>query len=210
LSPKYKLVAFDAAGTLTNQWSTWHLICRYYGVEEECAKLLDAYKNGKITYKECMERDIALWPISIHISKVEEILSVCVATEQGKFVCSKLHEKGIKIALVSAASQVMLNNVARAVNADFAVSNEICFDEKGYVTGKAILNVDPLRKEPALFQAAKDLGIRVDECAAVGDTLYDATLVTSAGLGFILGDKELAESIGAHYITDLTQILEYL
>ncbi len=157
-----------------------------------------------------MERDISLWPKPIHVSRLEEILSVCVATETAKTLCSKLHEMDIKVALVSAASQIMLNRVAKDVNSDFALSNEICLDEKGYVTGKAILNVDPFRKEPFLLRIVKELGIRLDECAAVGDTIYDSSLLKSAGLAFILGDKELAESINAHFITDVNQILDYI
>jgi len=72
---RYKLIAFDMDGTLTEEDSCWGVLHRHFGTQEAARRHLKAYDRGEIDYPEFMRRDIALWKPVPTLEQVKRVLT---------------------------------------------------------------------------------------------------------------------------------------
>lgn len=207
---EYKLVAFDLDGTLLQGEPSWSLLHRYFGTLDKAEKAHEMYIKGEISYEQFMYMDLSSWPKPLHRSTLESILLKAKLRPEAKYVVDKLKRAGMKIAIVTAALDLLANRIGKLLNVDFVYSNKIGFDERGYYNGKVYPLVEPLKKDLVLKSLASNLSIDLKNTIAVGDNVQDESFLRIAGLSFVIGDRKLARKIKAVYIKDLREILDYL
>ncbi|MEM3437026.1 MAG: HAD-IB family phosphatase [Nitrososphaerales archaeon] len=209
MTKKYKLVAFDLDGTLLVQKSSWNAIHEYFGTQSIAKKTFDLYCKGIIDYKEFMRRDIATWPKPLHISKISEILSNLNLREEAKEVVEIIHKKGIETAIVSAGISLLANSVAKKLGIKYVYANELCTDEKGFLTGEGIMRVDLMFKHLALMELVESLDLSLSDCITVDDSINNTKFLQIAGLGLYLSDENIPLNLGIKTIKSLRDILNY-
>ncbi|MFQ6020863.1 MAG: HAD family hydrolase [Candidatus Aenigmatarchaeota archaeon] len=207
----YELIVSDMDGTLVKNQSFWWDLHDYFGVSEKARKNLEAYTNGLISYEEFMRRDISLWG-NPHISKLEKAIQHELAPHV-KQVFEELNKK-YKTAIITCGIGFIARKVAKELGIEIILSNDVEIDENGYITGREICNVNLLEKHKSLIELSKRLNIPLERIVAIGDTIYDKSFLTTAGLGVVYGpDKELRKLIDNKNIvgiSDWREILEII
>jgi HAD superfamily PSPase-like hydrolase len=207
---KFKLAAFDLDGTLTEGDPSWVMIHKKFGtlnVGEEGERL---YSQGLITYRDFILRDISAWPKPLRKEELIDALRNYRLRNDAYNVIKFFREKGMKIAILTAALDLMADEIANKVGADYVFSNSLGFDSRGFFNGKVEARVEPLKKHLLLEDITGKIGIRKDEVIAVGDSNYDLSFLKAAGLGFLIGNSKLAADNGIIPVRELSEIVDYV
>lgn len=210
LGNKYKLIAFDLDGTLLTGKSSWGAVHDYFGTAPIARKNYDIYCNGIIDYKEFMRRDIAAWPKPLHISKISKVLSSLDLRFEAKEVIDAIHKRGITTVIISAGISLLADFVAKELKIEKVYANELCTDEKGFLTGEGGMKVDLMFKHLALLEVAESLGLDLSECVAIDDSINDIKFLQMVGLGLYFGSEDIASSLKVRSIKSLRDLLNYL
>ncbi|MEM3737504.1 MAG: HAD-IB family phosphatase [Candidatus Bathyarchaeia archaeon] len=208
--PPYKLVAFDLDGTLVEQVSSWGTLHRYFGTEAAVEGDLSAYEHGEIDYAEFMRRDIAPWPKPLHISTVQKALTNYTLAPGAELVVRELERRGYKVAIISGGIDILASQVAERLSISKTVANGLAADSDGYLTGEGILRVDPINKHLVLKHIAKEWGLTLSECVAVGDGMFDGNFLKHAGLGVAIGSNVKLRMVAGVIVPSLKAILKFL
>jgi len=210
---RYKLVAFDMDGTLLVEESCWGALHRHFGTSAQARKNLEAYEWGEIDYVEFMRRDISLWKPVPHISEIERVLASFTLAPNVAEVVKEIGAKGHSTAIITGGLNLLADRVARELGIHHTLANGLGVDERGYLTGEGIFRVEPTLKHEALAKLAADLGLKLSECAAVGDSKYDVSFLKNAGLGVAVGDDPILAEVADVVIRDFKhfpQLLNYI
>lgn len=210
MSKKFKLAAFDLDGTLTIGDPSWVMIHKKFGtldVGEEGERL---YSQGLISYKDFILRDISAWPKPLKKDDLVDALRNYRLRNDVNDVIGFFKDKGMKIAILTAALDLMADEIANKVGADYVFSNSLGFDSRGFFNGKIEARVEPLKKHLLLEDITGKIGINKDEVIAVGDSNYDISFLKAAGLGFLIGNNKLAGDNGIIPVKELSEIVEYI
>ncbi len=210
---EYKIIFFDMDGTLIKCKSSWELVHEKFGTIEEAKEALEEYRQGRISYKEFMVRDISSWikkKGKIHINEIEEILSKFELVDGAKEVAKALKIMGLKIVIITAGIDILAEKVGKEVYADKVFSNRLKTDSEGYLVGEGIEVVEPRKKDKILETVSKEENVTLNETIAVGDTVYDLNMLKKAGLGLYFGDKNEIINTRIHKIHSLYEILDYV
>jgi phosphoserine phosphatase len=206
----YKAVAFDLDGTLVTEKSSWYKLHEHFGTYESSLKNMKAYEQGEITYDEFMRLDIGLWKPRPHISTIKEVLLSYNLTPNSKFVTKILKEKGYSLFIVTTAPNILADAVAAELNIPHVVSNGFVFDDKGYLTQNTVFNVDLMKKEFAFKTIISKIGAKCEECIAVGDSKYDKSFLSAAGLGVAFNPDNILRKEAKMVIKDLKELLDLI
>lgn len=210
---KYKLIAFDMDGTLLVEDSCWGALHRHFGTSALAKKNLEAYERGEIDYPEFMRRDISLWQPVPHISEIKRVLASFRLAPNVAEVVREISARGYSIAIITGGLDLLANRVARELGVRHTLANGLEVDDRGYLTGEGVFRVEPTLKHEALAKLAAELGLKLGECAAVGDSKYDINFLKNAGLGVAVGDDPSLAEVADVVIRDFKhfpQLLEYL
>lgn len=205
----FKLAAFDLDGTLTIGDPSWVMVHKSFGtmhVGEEGERL---YSNGKISYREFILKDISAWPNPLRKDRLKEILRSYRLRDDAEYVMNYLRSRGLKTAILTAALDIIAKDIARKLKVDYVYANRLGFDKDGYFDGRIYAIVEPLRKHNLLSTLCSRLNIGNDQVIAVGDTSYDISFLKAAGLGFLIGNRELALKNNLIPIEKLSDIISY-
>lgn len=203
---RFDLVVFDLDGTLVEAESSWATLNRNFG--SECPETMQCFRSGEIDYAEFMRRDIARWPIPLHISRVRETLGAWSLRPGAEAVVSALRERGLELAILTAGVSVLAEEVASHLGIRELLANELVTDERGILTGEARMHVDPLRKELALARICRALGTTPRACVTVGDSELDRSFLHAGGLGILVGDARRGEALGVPSVPALSGLLD--
>lgn len=191
-----RLVVFDLDGVLVNEESSWGFLHRRFGTSERAKNNFEAYKRGEISYGEFMRRDISLWPRRTRADEIESLLmSGFTLNEGARETIAGLKKKGYEVAIISSGVDILANKVAKELGIPYVLANGIEFDVSGHITGEGVGRVPLGKKEYALKSLAKYLGLEPKQCAAVGDGPWDASFLSSSGLGVAYGHNGGADSL---------------
>jgi HAD superfamily PSPase-like hydrolase len=205
----YKAVAFDLDGTLVTEKSSWYKLHEYFGTKEQSKENMKAYEQGKITYDVFMRLDIGLWKPRPHINTIKEILLSYHLTPNSKLVTKILKEKGCSLFIVTTAPNILANAVASELNIPYVASNEFTFDDKGYLTQNTLFNVDLMKKEYAFEKLLSSVGIKCEECIAIGDSKYDKGFLNKSGLGIAFKPDKVLKEYAKVIIDDMSELLQF-
>jgi len=212
---KLELVIFDMDGVLTDIISSWKFIHDYFHTTNE--KSVSDYVKGKINDKEFIKRDAMLWQENgrpVKKEKLVEILSDVPIMKGAKECVSALNINNVKTAIISAGLDVLANRIAKDLGINYAYSNGIKTDDKGYLIGDGIVNVQLKFKEKSVKRLAKKLNIKNNRIATVGNSCYDIPMFAASGIGIAFNPDDECVKKAADYVVEkkdlnlITPILE--
>jgi HAD superfamily PSPase-like hydrolase len=206
----FKAVAFDLDGTLVAEKSSWWTLHKFFGTYEQSVQNMKSYEQAKITYDKFMELDISLWKPRPHISIIRKILLNYTLTLNAKSVTDLLHRRGYFLFIVTTAPDILADAVAAELNISHVASNGFIFDNKGYLTQKAVFRVDLMKKEIAFRKLIAEAGVKCEECVAVGDSKYDVSFLNAAGLGIAYNPDSVLEKEAKTTIADMNELLAFV
>ena len=166
-----RLIIFDLDGTLTPVDSLWRYLHEEFGTWEQGRITAQKYRRGEISYKEWAETDAKCWA-GIPLSEITRTLERIPYREGVQNVFQSLHERGFKIAIVSAGLSIFADRVAKELGADVTFANELEVAD-GHLTGGIIVRVSVSEKRRLVEQIAAQLKIELSQVALVGDRAFD-------------------------------------
>ena len=182
----FKLIAFDMDSTLINIECVDE-IADAVGRKAEVAAITEAAMRGEITdFKDSLRRRVALLK-GVTLADMERVYSERLKINPGAaeliVACQRV---GMKVLLVSGGFTFFANRVKERLNIDFARSNVLEI-EGGMLTGALVQQTwgdicDGAEKRRTLLEMASLLGVRPDECIAMGDGANDLPMMGEAGL----------------------------
>jgi len=182
-----KLVVFDLDGVLVDTKSSWQTIHEAFGVDNE--ENFQRYLRDEISFKEFMRSDIRLWK-NININKIKSILDQVPLIKGAKETINALKKAGYKTAIISSGISLLADRVKNELGIDQSFANELLVNKNGYLTGEGKENVELLKKVRTLQRLAAIEGIATQQCAVVGDSVFDIQLFKKAGFSIAFNTKD--------------------
>jgi len=144
------------------------------------------------------------------LSELSDIIDRVSYVDGASETFSILRKRGIKIAVASAGLSLMVSRIARELGADFAVANELVL-KNGRLTGDVTILVSLANKVHIIKGIAKNFNISMNECAVIGDYIYDIPQDAGLKVAFNPKDKE-AERLADVVVrsSNIKDILNYL
>lgn len=181
-----KLICFDLDLTLINHTS-WRELGAALGVSpEDDAKLLQEYKEGKLTYQDWNNKIVELYKKHDAATRIgiTEILSRHTYTEGAQEIVAYLKSKGFIVVLISGSMDILVEMVAKDLGISYAKSiNSFIFDSNDRIESIIGLGDDTPQKLIELETFCTMLNLSIDECACIGDGDNDIALFKKTGHG---------------------------
>ena len=210
----HRLVAFDMDGTLIDVLSSWAEVHRHFG--ENNAPALDLFLTDRIDDAEFIRRDIALWwkhDPDLTLTEIDRILRDIPLMPGAEELFEALRAHDVATAIISGGIDVLARRVAQRLRIPHVYANGFVTDGAGRLTGEGIIRVPIKRKGVVLRSLQEELGIRPEECAAVGNSEIDAAMFRECRTGIAFMPADDAIRAGATRIItshDLSECVPYL
>jgi phosphoserine phosphatase len=176
------LVCFDMDGVLIDVGSSWVMVHKHFGVQNEAS--LRAYLNGEFDDKEFIRRDASLWlKLKPHIKRAdfEDIFRIPPLMPGVERTVETLRAEGIEMAIVSGGVDVMAENVAKRLGIPRVAANGFVYDEDGHITGEGVVRTPLNDKAAPVVRFAEESGIPLERVLCVGNSLPDVSMFEVAG-----------------------------
>jgi phosphoserine phosphatase len=177
-----ELVCFDMDGVLIDVGSSWVMVHKHFGVQNEAS--LRAYLNGEFDDREFIRRDASLWlrlKPKIRREDFEAIFRVPPLMPGVERTVETLRAEGIEMAIVSGGVDVMAENVARRLGIPRVAANGFVYDDEGHITGEGVVRTPLNDKAAPVVRFAGELGIPLERVLSVGNSLPDVSMFEVAG-----------------------------
>ena len=210
MQKRTKMIVFDMDGVLVDIESSWGFIHKAFRVDGR--NNLERYLQGEFDYEEFMRRDIELWG-RVHISQIRSILDQVPLMKGAKVTTHELRESNYKTAIISSGLCTLAENLKKKLKIDYVCANSLLVNERGMLTGEGKAVVGLWDKAKVLHSLTKSLGITSEQCAVIGDSIYDVPLFKAAGFSIAFNsedDKVRKNAIVSIDSKDLREILPYL
>jgi phosphoserine phosphatase len=177
-----ELVCFDMDGVLIDVGSSWVMVHKHFGVQNEAS--LRAYLNGEFDDGEFIRRDAALWlrlKPKIRREDLEAIFHVPPLMPGVERTVEGLRAAGIEMAIVSGGVDVMAENVARRLGIPRVAANGFVYDADGHLTGEGVVRTPLNDKAAPVVRFAAELGVPLERVLCIGNSLPDVSMFEVAG-----------------------------
>ena len=177
-----ELVCFDMDGVLIDVGSSWVMVHKHFGVQNEAS--LRAYLNGEFDDREFIRRDASLWlrlKPKIRRDDLEAIFRVPPLMPGVERTVETLRANGVEMAIVSGGVDVMAENVARRLGIPRVAANGFVYDGDGHITGEGVVRTPLNDKAAPVLAFARELGVPLDRVLAIGNSLPDVSMFEVAG-----------------------------
>src|ERR1051326_1756061 len=177
-----ELVCFDMDGVLIDVGSSWVMVHKHFGVQNEAS--LRSYLNGEFDDREFIRRDAALWlrlKPKIRREDFEHIFRTPPFMPGVQRTVETLRAEGVELAIVSGGVDVMAENVARRLGIGRVAANGFVYDADGHITGEGVVRTPLNDKSAPIRRFAQELGILLERVLAVGNSLPDVSMFEAAG-----------------------------
>jgi len=208
---KLKLVIFDVDGTLVKVNSSWQHLHEVLGTWDQGKQYAEQFFRGAITYEEWARLDAFLWR-SLPLERIREIIYGLPYVDGAKDVLATLRRSGLKVVLLSAGLSLVTERIERDVRVDYSLANELVVKD-GFLTGRVKVKVPFDGKVDVLRRLLRRFGIKMAECAAVGDDETLIPLFEKVGLGIAFNPHSESVERSARFVVkgdDLRDILPLL
>ena len=177
-----KAAFIDVDGTVTFGEASWEKIHNYFGLQDEMQDHSSRYFSGEITYQEWAELDLALWK-DRKIEDIHKALNPPNLIEEVKEGIDKLKDAGYLTFLISGGISIMVDEVKRLIDADFAYSN-IIGEHDGLVNGTIEMVVG--EKSKLIKRLSKEYEIDLENSIAIGNDYNDINMFEIVGKGYAI------------------------
>jgi phosphoserine phosphatase len=211
LESEVRLAIFDMDGVLIDARSSWVLVHRHFGSDNEDS--LEAFLRGDIDDQEFIRRDVERWSRGtgrVRYDEVVDVLDRAVPIPGAVETLQALGGSGIKIAIVSGGLRYLAMRIGSLCGVDLVFANDVEVDDEGYLTGGGIVNVPLREKGSVVARIQREVGISPAETVAVGDSSVDVTMFRNAGLSIAFNPRdEITERSATHVVRgrDLRSVL---
>ena len=187
LNKKIKIIVFDMDGVLVNIKSSWTIIHKAFNVDE--SEIFRGYLRGEFDYLEFMRRDISCWG-KVHENEIRNILDKVPLMIGAKFTFNLLNKQGFRTAIISSGISILAEKLKEQLGINYLFANELLKDKDGFLTGEGNPVVPLWEKGKVLQRLLFNLDIKPDNCAVVGDSLFDIPLFDLAGFSIAFNSKD--------------------
>lgn len=209
-----QLAVFDMDGVLVASRSSWVLVHRHFGTDNEDSRR--AFLRGEIDDLEFIRRDVERWASvrgPVNLSEVESVLDEAPLFGGAVETLLELHDRGVRTAIVSGGLSRLADRVGRMGMVDYVHANDVEVDASGRLTGGGVVRV-PLREKGRVVAAIQDdVGVCPERTAAVGDTRVDVTMFERARVSIAFNPRDpVTQGAAAHVVrsSDLRAVLPLL
>lgn len=187
-------IAFDVDGTLVEHPENrviWELLNeRFTGSPETSVSRYRDFREGKIDYPRWVELDVSDWIAAGArreqiLESVRELTPVRGAHE----ALSELVRRGYHLAVISGTLDVVIEEHFPEHPFQEVYTNRLHFDAGGALTGWTATPYDQEGKAQALALLAERNGLRLSDCAFVGDHRNDCAVARLAGYSIAWNPK---------------------
>jgi phosphoserine phosphatase len=203
------MIVFDMDGVLVDIDGSWQSVHRAFGVNNEGNYL--RFVRGEINYKEFMKSDISLWG-RVHIDLIEKVLKRVPLMRGAKETVFKLRMAGYKTSIISSGISVLAERLKSELGIDHVLANKLVVDENGILTGEGEENVGLMDKASALTSLVNTVTLATENCAVVGDGVYDVPMFELAGFSIAFNTRDENVKKAANVVMEeknLEKILPY-
>lgn len=189
-----KLICFDLNKTLIEE-NTWEELNIAMGMsKEEDEFFLRLYEEGVLSYKEWQVLLAKIYKVRGHanLEKITEVISRYTYRKGAKEVVKYLKDKGCTLALISGSMDILVDKVAKDLDFElFEANNIFVFNGEDYLEDIVSLGDGGLAKLRHLESFCRKLGIKLTECACVGDGANDIELFQKSRHGITFEGSEI-------------------
>lgn len=188
-----QLIAFDVDGTLVEATvHIWENLHRHFGCDarrrEEARR---AHFAGELSYQAWFEHDIVLLQqAGADQQGVMDCLDALRPVEGAHDCLRELQLRGYKLAVISGSLDMVLQKFFPDVPFAHVLINHFDFDAQGRLAGGTHTPYDIEGKAAGLRELARREGLRVEQCAFVGDNLNDLQALELAGFSVAVQPKD--------------------
>ncbi len=168
------------------------LIAAHAGVEERVRAVTESAMRGELDFAASLRARVALLE-GLPVSVLDEVRAAVRLTNGARALVDALHAGGHVVALVSGGFDVVVDAIARAVDADHHHANTLEVHDgrlTGRVTGEI---VDRAVKARMLREYAAAHGIPLSRTVAVGDGANDLDMMREAAIGIAFCAKPIVQ-----------------
>ena len=206
--PTPLLVVMDVDSTVIEQ-EVIELIAAYAGVEERVREVTLAAMRGELDFAASLRARVALLE-GLPASVLDAVRAAVRLTDGAAELVHELHAAGHLVALVSGGFDVVVDGIARAVDADHYRANTLEIID-GVLTGRVQGEiVDRAVKARMLREFAQLHAIPLSRTVAVGDGANDLDMMREAELGIAFCAKPVVQEAAdrAINVRDLRLVLD--
>ncbi len=210
-----KLVCFDLDKTLISfgGQNSWYVMNVFLGVTpEEDQKLFDEYFQGKFTYREWMQKLVAIFQKSnkANLKDITQLLSGYEVHEDARKVVEHCKSKGYRVALISGSVDILVDLVSKDLGIELAeATNKIIFDKEDRLLDIVDLGDESIAKLNLLESYCRKLGIRMDQCACIGDGDNEIEIFRKTGKGVTFKGSKI-ETEAWKVVNTLSEVVSIL
>jgi phosphoserine phosphatase len=187
LNKDIKVVVFDMDGVLVDIESSWEFVHKAFGIDGR--ENFERYLRGEFDYREFMRKDIWLWG-RVHVDQIRKILDQVPFMKGTKVTMDILRNSGYKTAIISSGLSVLAEKLQRKLGLGYVFANDLLVDNEGFLTGEGNPVVGLWNKEKVLHRLLKILEIEPEQCAVVGDSIFDISLFEMAGFSIAFNSRD--------------------
>lgn len=196
-----RLFAFDMDSTLI-QGEVIDELARMAGVGEQVVRITEAAMRGELNFDESFTRRVALLK-GLPAERVHTLLNTIPLAEGAERLIRTLKLLGYKTAILSGGFTFFAHDLQRRLGIDHVHANELEIAD-GEVTGRVIPPiVNGARKAQLLGEIARQEGVSLEQCVAVGDGANDIPMLNLAGMGIAYRAKPLVREKAGQSISAL-------
>lgn len=193
----FPLVFFDCDGVLIFNL-LWSDLNQAFGISaKQDRKWYEDYYQGRLSFKEWNERIEKYYRKNkLKKRQFERCLSNFSLNPEAKELVDFLHQKGVKMAIISSGIDFYIKKVAQKLEISLWRANySFIFDKKGNFVKMKYLTDDPQAKVLHIKEICQELSIKPTETAYIGDSMNDcqAFKLTQHGVLYRGNDKRLTK-----------------
>ena len=182
-----RLIVFDVDSTLV-QGEVIEMLAARAGAEAEVRAVTEAAMRGELDFAESLRARVATLA-GLPASVLTEVAGELVLTPGARTTIRTLKRLGFRCGVVSGGFTRVIAGLAEELALDFVAANELEIRD-GRLTGRVVGEiVDRPGKAVALTRFAREAGLPLSQCVAVGDGANDIDMLTTAGLGIAFNAK---------------------
>lgn len=205
---KKGIIWFDCDGVLTDHYSSWAFLHKYFGSRDN-SFFAELYRKGYISYLDWMKIDIAIMIHSygkpINRNDIVKALDNIKIREEAIEIINLLR-KNFVISVISSGIDILVKRICSIIKPDICLYNELLFINDLLIPGGKA-NVPLKEKADIIEKYTYKYGFTLSSTTYVGDSVWDIDVFKRVGLSIAVEPCGEACKYAKYVIKDLRELL---